>query len=395
MAPRLSGGAEAGVPDLRRPDAARSGTRWTDGRVGGWQSGGMAPPSSARPASARALVPSPRDAAWLEAFEEHLRHERNRSPQTVRAYAADLRALVAHVGWAAPDDARAGVDAQVGPREGGHEHATAPRSAPDVFAEVDVEDLRGWLAAITGAGLARTTLARRVAAVRTFTAWLRREGLREDDPALRLRSPRPAAALPHVLQEQQAARLLAAAQDRVEETAAGDDPAAHAVALRDVALLELLYATGARVAELSALDVDDLETGRAVARLTGKGDRQRTVPYGAPAARALEDWLRLGRPRLALPDSGPALFLGVRGGRLGVRQVRAVVDRALEGLGDTAARGPHALRHTAATHLLDGGADLRSVQEVLGHASLRTTQVYTHVSIDRLREGHRQAHPRA
>lgn len=152
---------------------------------------------------------------------------------------------------------------------------------------------------------------------------------------------------------------------------------------------------GARVAELSALDVDDLEAGRGVVRLTGKGDRQRTVPYGTPAGRALQAWQRLGRPRLARPDSGPALFLGARGGRLGVRQARTVVDRALEGLGDTAARGPHALRHTAATHLLDGGADLRSVQELLGHASLRTTQVYTHVSIDRLREGYRQAHPRA
>ena len=234
-----------------------------------------------------------------------------------------------------------------------------------------------------------------MAAVRTFTAWLRREGLRSDDPALRLRSPRPEGTLPHVLQEQQATRLLAAAQERVDAAAAGDDPAAHALALRDAALLELLYATGARVAELSALDVDDLEAGRGVVRLTGKGDRQRTVPYGTPAGRALQAWQRLGRPRLARPDSGPALFLGARGGRLGVRQARTVVDRALEGLGDTAARGPHALRHTAATHLLDGGADLRSVQELLGHASLRTTQVYTHVSIDRLREGYRQAHPRA
>lgn len=343
--------------------------------------------SSARPAAARAFAPSPRDAAWLEAFEEHLRHERNRSPQTVRAYATDLRDLVAHVasgtwgGHPGTATSEAAVEADA--------------VAPDVFAEVDVEDLRGWLAAMTDAGLARTTLARRVAAVRTFTGWLRREGLREDDPALRLRSPRPAATLPHVLQEQQAERLLAGAQARVAEAAVGDDPAAHALALRDAALLELLYATGARVAELSALDVDDLEPGRAVARLTGKGDRQRTVPYGAPAARALDAWLRLGRPRLARDGSGPAVFLGVRGGRLGVRQVRAVVDRALEGLGDTAARGPHALRHTAATHLLDGGADLRSVQEVLGHSSLRTTQVYTHVSIDRLREGYRQAHPRA
>lgn len=345
----------------------------------------MAPSSSARPVPAP-RAPSPRDTAWLEAFEEHLRHERNRSPQTARAYLADLRALIDHVaGTAGNSGTPAADDAPV----------RRTRSAPDVLAELDIEDLRGWLAAMSGAGLARATLARRVAAVRTFTAWLRREGLRADDPALRLRSPRPEGTLPHVLQEQQARRLLAAAQERVDAAAAGDDPVAHALALRDAALLELLYATGARVAELSALDVDDLEAGRGVVRLTGKGDRQRTVPYGAPAGRALQAWQRLGRPRLARPDSGPALFLGARGGRLGVRQARTVVDRALEGLGDTAARGPHALRHTAATHLLDGGADLRSVQELLGHASLRTTQVYTHVSIDRLREGYRQAHPRA
>ena len=345
----------------------------------------MAPSSSVRPAPAP-RAPSPRDTAWLEAFEEHLRHERNRSPQTVRAYLADLRALIDHVaGTTDTSGSPAADDAPV----------RRTPSAPDVLAELDIEDLRGWLAAMSGAGLARATLARRVAAVRTFTAWLRREGLRSDDPALRLRSPRPEGTLPHVLQEQQATRLLAAAQERVDAAAAGDDPAAHALALRDAALLELLYATGARVAELSALDVDDLEAGRGVVRLTGKGDRQRTVPYGAPAGRALQAWQRLGRPRLARPDSGPALFLGARGGRLGVRQARTVVDRALEGLGDTAARGPHALRHTAATHLLDGGADLRSVQELLGHASLRTTQVYTHVSIDRLREGYRQAHPRA
>lgn len=346
----------------------------------------MTPSSSVRPVPVP-RAPSPRDTAWLEAFEEHLRHERNRSPQTVRAYLADLRALIDHVAGTAGTAAAPAVDDDAPARH-------VP-SAPDVLAELDIEDLRGWLAAMSGAGLARATLARRVAAVRTFTAWLRREGLRADDPALRLRSPRPEGTLPHVLQEQQARRLLAAAQERVDAAAAGDDPVAHALALRDAALLELLYATGARVAELSALDVDDLEAGRGVVRLTGKGDRQRTVPYGAPAGRALQAWQRLGRPRLARPDSGPALFLGARGGRLGVRQARTVVDRALEGLGDTAARGPHALRHTAATHLLDGGADLRSVQELLGHASLRTTQVYTHVSIDRLREGYRQAHPRA
>lgn len=251
----------------------------------------MTPSSSARPAPVP-RAPSPRDTAWLEAFEEHLRHERNRSPQTVRAYLADLRALIDHVAGTAGTAAAPAVDDDAPARH-------VP-SAPDVLAELDIEDLRGWLADMSGSGLARATLARRVAAVRTFTAWLRREGLRSDDPALRLRSPRPEGTLPHVLQEQQATRLLAAAQERVDAAAAGDDPAAHALALRDAALLELLYATGARVAELSALDVDDLEAGRGVVRLTGKGDRQRTVPYGAPAGRALQAWQRLGRPRLEI-----------------------------------------------------------------------------------------------
>ena len=210
----------------------------------------MTPSSSVRPVPVP-RAPSPRDTAWLEAFEEHLRHERNRSPQTVRAYLADLRALIDHVAGTAGTAAAPAVDDDAPARH-------VP-SAPDVLAELDIEDLRGWLAAMSGAGLARATLARRVAAVRTFTAWLRREGLRSDDPALRLRSPRPEGTLPHVLQEQQATRLLAAAQERVDAAAAGDDPAAHALALRDAALLELLYATGARVAELSALGVDDLD----------------------------------------------------------------------------------------------------------------------------------------
>lgn len=332
------------------------------------------------PAPAGLPAPSARDSAWLEAFAEHLRHERNRSPQTVRAYLADLRHLAGSVGAATAP-----------PPEGG----VAGGVAPDVFAEVDVEDLRGWLAGMTRSGLARTTLARRVAAVRTFTAWLRREGLRSDDPALRLKAPKPNAPLPHVLQGQQAQRLLAWAEARIGEAEQGQDAVALAVALRDLALLELLYATGARVAELAALDVDDVDLGRRVATLTGKGDRQRTVPFGGPAARALEAWIRRGRTLLHTDDSGAALLLGARGGRLGVRQAREAVDRGLAALGDTAARGPHALRHTAATHLLDGGADLRTVQELLGHSSLRTTQVYTHVSIDRLQQGYRQAHPRA
>ncbi|MDY6054308.1 tyrosine recombinase XerC [Micrococcus sp.] len=317
-----------------------------------------------------------RDEAWLEQFAVHLTHERNRSPQTVRAYVTDLRALAAH------------LSASAVPQGGSV-------TARDAFAELDVEDLRSWLARMRSGGLSRATLARRVAAARTFFAWAHREGLRPEDPSLRLRGPAPDATLPAVLHRGQAERLLDWAEERVQERRRAEDLPGAAAAARDVAVLELLYATGARVAEIAALDVDDVDLARRTARLTGKGDRQRTVPFGAPAAEAVDRWVRVARPLLARPDSGPALFLGVRGGRIGVRQLREVVDRGLQALGDTAASGPHALRHTSATHLLDGGADLRSVQELLGHASLRTTQVYTHVSIDRLREGYRQAHPRA
>ena len=318
------------------------------------------------------------DLARLEAFTDHQRHELHRSENTVRAYETDLRDLLAHLH-----------------RE--HPQTTGPAAPAGVSAldALDLTDLRRWLAGMARAGLARTTLARRVSSARTYMAWAVREGLRPEDPTVRLAAPTAASTLPPVLQRSQIERLLhALAEDVVAADTAGD-PKTAAVARRDLALLELLYATGVRVAELAGLDVDDLDAGRRTLTVVGKGDRQRTVPYGGPAAEAVADWLAGGRPVLAGEGSGAALFLGVRGGRVGVRQVRAVVDRALEGLGDTAARGPHALRHTAATHLLDGGADLRSVQEVLGHSSLRTTQVYTHVSIDRLREGYRQAHPRA
>lgn len=318
------------------------------------------------------------DLARLEAFAAHQRHELHRSENTVRAYETDLRDLLAHLRREHPETTGSAAPAGV--------------SALDAL---DLTDLRRWLAGMARAGLARTTLARRVSSARTYMAWAVREGLREDDPTVRLASPRADATLPLVLQRQQMDRLLSGLAEAVAAADADEDAVPAAVARRDLALLELLYATGVRVAELTGLDVDDLDTSRRTLTVVGKGDRQRTVPYGGPAAQAVADWLDRGRPLLARPDSGPALFLGVRGGRIGVRQVRAVVDDALEALGDTSARGPHALRHTAATHLLDGGADLRSVQEVLGHSSLQTTQVYTHVSIDRLREGYRQAHPRA
>jgi integrase/recombinase XerC len=202
-----------------------------------------------------------------------------------------------------------------------------------------------------------------------------------------LKAPRRQNGLPDVLSVSQLEPLLEAA----EHSTVGGDPAA----LRARAVLELLYGSGIRVGELVGLDIDDLDQERRTVRVLGKGNKERTVPYGVPAARALEDWLTRGRNRWATGDSGPALFLGPRGRRLDQRQARSIVEKLLKTVVGTGASGPHALRHTAATHLLDGGADLRAVQELLGHRSLATTQLYTHVSVDRLRRSYEQAHPRA
>jgi integrase/recombinase XerC len=227
---------------------------------------------------------------------------------------------------------------------------------------------------------ARTSQARRAAAARTFTAWAHRSGSAPSDVGAPLSSPRAHRDLPSVLRADQAADLVVTAADP------------HAV--RDRAVLELLYATGVRVSELCGLDVADVDEGRRVVRVFGKGAKERVVPYGLPAQRALDDWLLRGRPPLAHAGSGDALFLGARGGRLQQTVVRRIVAAAAQasGLPHTS---PHDLRHAAATHLLDGGADLRAVQDLLGHASLSSTQIYTHVSTERLRAAFKQAHPRA
>ena len=317
------------------------------------------------------------------AWARHRALQRDLSEHTVRAYLGDLADLLTFLGVG--DDAGEPV-------------------AP-ALASLDLADLRAWLAQMSASGGSRATIARRSAAARTFSAWAHRGGLLATDVAARLRSPRADGRLPAVLTEEQARALLAAAARRAEEAALpGEGPAdsastgdgesaARAVALRDVALLEVLYATGVRVSELCGLDVADLDRSRRTMRVLGKGDRERTVPYGAPAARALEDWIAV-RGRIALKTAGGALFVGVRGRRLDPRAVRDVVHRAaaLAGVPDL---GPHGLRHSAATHVLNGGADLRSVQELLGHSSLATTQRYTHVSAERLRAVYAQAFPRA
>ncbi|NTW39652.1 MAG: tyrosine recombinase XerC [Cellulomonadaceae bacterium] len=293
----------------------------------------------------------------VAAFGEHLAAARGLSPHTVRAYTGDVRHVLAFA-------RRRGV----------------------AWDEIDLALLRGWLASMVATQLTRATIARRGAAVRAFYAWALHEGLVARDPATRLVTAHPGSALPTSLGLQPAAHLL----DDAREAAATGDP----LLLRDWAALELLYATGARVGELVGLDVDDLDRPARLVRVMGKGAKERLIPFGVPALRAVDQWLEVGRPALATSTSGPALFLGRRGRRIDQRQVRDVVHRAAatSGVDDI---GPHSLRHTAATHLLQGGSDLRSVQEILGHASLATTQRYTHVSADRLRLSYLQAHPRA
>ncbi len=368
--------------------------------------------------------------AAIEQYERHLRVERGYSPQTIRAYRSDLGALAAFA-------AERGV-------------ATADALTLDLY--------RDWLWEGSKRGLAKSTLARRAASARGFSAWVTRQGegpgkagstggalggrvapdssagtgdgigpasaangepagtARDQavvapaasapgraaldpeaagtaaehavvDPAARLRSPKADKTLPRVITREQMDEILAALAARAED----GDPGS----LRDVAVIELLYAAGIRVSELTGLDVDDVDLGRLTVRVIGKGSKERVVPFGVPALRAIRAWLSGGRPRLAVAGSGPALFLGARGARLGSRAVYELVAGLLADVPGRGPSGPHALRHTAATHLLDGGADLRAVQELLGHASLGTTQIYTHVSTERLKEAYRIAHPRA
>lgn len=296
--------------------------------------------------------------AAIEAFVRHLDLERGASSHTARAYAGDLTGLAAFA------------------RTHG---AAEPR-------DVDLPLLRAWLADLAATGRARTTLARRSAAARAFFAWTTSTGRTPSDPASRLGSPKVDRHLPQVLSVDAARTLV----EHAGSLAADGGPAA----LRDWVTVELLYATGLRVGELVSVDVDDLELTTRTVRVLGKGRKERVVPFGVPAARAVERWLAAGRPAFVSPGSGPALLLGDRGGRWDQRRARDAVHRLAVGAGvpDLA---PHALRHTAATHLLEGGSDLRSVQEVLGHASLATTQRYTHVSAERLRSSYRQAFPRA
>jgi integrase/recombinase XerC len=300
------------------------------------------------------------------AFASHLRYERGLAANTVRAYGSDLRHLARFVAGAKEEPSDDQVDA--------------------ILASATLDTLRAWLAGQASRGFSRTTLARRGAAVRAFYAWAFETERLAENPAARLASARPSESVPTVLSPADVVSLLAVAESRCDS----GDP----LALRDWAAAELLYATGMRVGELAAVDVDDVDLAERLVRVMGKGGRERVVPFGVPAARAIETWLDRGRPSLLAGSSTTALLVGRRGLRVDQRQIREAIHllAALTGVPDVA---PHGLRHSAATHLVEGGSDLRTVQEVLGHASLATTQRYTHVTAERLRSTYRLAHPRA
>jgi integrase/recombinase XerC len=299
----------------------------------------------------------------LAAFGRYLAAERGLSAHTVRAYLGDVRALL--------------------------EHACL-RGLQDL-SDLDIGAIRAWLAAQHAAGKGRTTLARRAAAARGFTVFAHSRGWLDADPGPLLGTPRIVRQLPTVLAQAQMTEVLATPQS----PGPAREPREAAIQYRDTAIMELLYASGIRVSELCGLDLGDIDDERRMIRVMGKGSRERVVPVGIPAARAVRTWRDAGRPVLVTGLSGSALYLGARGGRLDPRTARRVVHARIAAAGSVPDTGPHGLRHTAATHLLEGGADLRSVQEILGHASLASTQIYTHVSVERLLSAYRQAHPRA
>jgi integrase/recombinase XerC len=302
----------------------------------------------------------PQFEALLAGYLRHLRGQRNMAAHTVRAYRTDLLNLFTHLD-------RLGIDS---------------------MDKVDLRALRSWLAKQHTVGHARATLQRRAAAARVFFAWAHETGHVTTDPAANLRSPKTTRILPPTLDRATAAQMLD------EAIAAARDTGGPAAA-RGVAVLEVLYSTGIRVSELCGLDLNDLDRERRVIRVFGKGSKERTVPLGAPAVRAVDAWLAKARSRLMTDQSGQAMFIGDRGKRIDPRVVRRIVHRSLRMTEGAPDLGPHGLRHAMATHLLEGGADLRSVQEMLGHASLATTQIYTHVTNERLRSAFEQAHPRA
>ena len=294
------------------------------------------------------------------AFERYLEAERNLSAHTIRAYLGDLDSFFDHL----------------------------ERLDVSDFATLELAHIRSWLANQQVKGGARTTLSRRATSIRLFTKWATKKGYLIKDVGATLATPKGARTLPDVLTVADASLAMDAMAARIGEEVGP-------ISKRDAAMLEILYASGARVSELCGLDLEDIDYARSTIRVLGKGNKERTIPIGNPAMRALELWLKSGRESLVGAKSERAVFLGARGKRIDQRTVRTMVYHALAALEGAEKMGPHALRHSAATHLLEGGADLRTVQEILGHASLATTQIYTHVSTERLQKAFKQAHPRA
>jgi integrase/recombinase XerC len=296
----------------------------------------------------------------IAAFTRHLEVERSLSVHTIRAYIGDLESLLTHLETIGVTD----------------------------ISQLELIHLRSWLANQQVKGGARTTLSRRAVSVRLFTKWAVKNKYLAKDVAATLATPKGHRTLPEVLDIADAKTAMDSLATRASEE---ETP----ISLRDVAMVELLYATGARVAELCGLDVSDIDYDRQTIRVLGKGNKERSIPLGNPAMKAMNVWLKEGRDSIKNSLSGNAVFLGARGKRIDQRTVRTVVYNALQAIEGIERMGPHALRHSAATHLLEGGADLRTVQEILGHASLATTQIYTHVSTERLQKAFKQAHPRA
>jgi integrase/recombinase XerC len=291
-------------------------------------------------------------------YEEHLAMVRNLSDNSIRGYVGDLESFLVHM----------------------------ERLNVLEFKDLSIEHIRSWLANMQTTGVARSTLTRRIVSIRAFTNWAATNGWLSSDLGANLAIPKAHRTLPEILNVDEAAQVLKAL-----EVKAGQEQSA--INLRDLAILEVLYASGIRVSELCGLNLGDIDQSRNTLSVIGKGDRQRVVPLGIPAVKALQNYLSNARGEFLNNKSADAVFLGTRGKRIDQRTVREVVYEAMKAVGAT--MGPHGLRHSAATHLLEGGADLRTVQEILGHASLATTQIYTHVSPERLQSAYKQAHPRA
>ena len=300
------------------------------------------------------------DSELAKAYRSHLIAERNLSENSIRAYLADLESLLLHIN-------------QLGVSE---------------FAQLELNHIRSWLANLSSKGAARSSITRRVVSIRAFTYWGARSGWLSRDIGKDLIAPKPERSLPDVLDIESAALTIKALEVRAQEEES-------ASSLRDLALVEVLYGSGIRISELVGLDLGDIDRQRSTIKVMGKGSKERVVPLGQPALTAVDNWINKGRAELVSEASGSALFIGSRGKRIDQRVARSVVYQAMEAIGSDKKLGPHTLRHSAATHLLEGGADLRTVQEILGHSSLATTQIYTHVSQERIKKAYEQAHPRA